>query len=246
MRWLSNPKVKLALFVNGLYFLSFYAPPSPYDARPYLLKKPRASLAERPSHAPPAGVPEYVPLPPPSAPSRAAAYESGGMLHVSLSKDLTLVKRPGRTLLLSPFFSVRTYPPEEPGFVRLNFIIYTGKETSCPGGCPLTITADGETLWALAESPAPPSNTSGWSRKRFPPSSGTLGDGRVLETMAAESLAAEMPYNLFLDMLSAKSVIIKLGPDRVELTADQIEALRDMHRRIPQPGPPPTAVPDYD
>ena len=39
-------------------------------------------------------------------------------------------------------------------------------------------------------------------------------------------------------MISAKRVVVRLGPDRVELTADQIEALRDMHRCLPQPPAP--------
>ena len=236
MHWLSKPKVKLALFVNALYLLTFFTPPSPPNTRRHLLAHTRRPPAVRHS---PVGLPEYVPLPPPSAPSRAAAYESGGMLHVSLSKDLTLVKRPGRELRLSPFFSAPAYPPNEPEFVRLSFILYTDKET-CPGDCPLTITADGATMWPLTEAADPRFNTHGWRRERVPHTSSKLPDGSVVETLATESFHTEMSYETFLDMLSAKRVIIKLGPDRVELTADQIEALRDMHRRLPQP--PPTGV----
>lgn len=238
MSWLSNPKVKLALYVNGLYLLSFYAPLSPRDTTPHFLTQAREKVVR---HSAPVGMPDYVPLPPPSAPGRATAYESGGMLHVSLSKDLTLVQRPGRTLLLSPSFAAPKYPPGEPDFMRLSFIIYADRET-CPGDCSLTIDADGETRWALADPPDPRFNTYTWRRDRVPHSSSTLDDGRVVETMAAESFTAEMPYDVFLDVVSAKRVIIKLGPDRVELTADQIEALRDMHRRLPPPPPPPSTV----
>jgi hypothetical protein len=237
MSWLSNPKVKLALYVNGLYFLSFYMPPSPHKDRPHFFAQAREQAARRPA---PAGLPDYVPLPPPSAPSRATAYESGGLLHVSLSKDLTLVKRRGRTLLLSPSFSARSYPPNEPDFVRLNFIVYADKET-CPGDCPLTITADGATLWPFTEAPDPRFNTYTLRRESVPHSSSRLEDGGVVETLAAESFTAEMFYETFLDMISAKRIIVRLGPDRVELTADQIEALRDMHRRLPQP--PPSSTP---
>lgn len=241
MKWLSHPKVKLALYVNGLYFLSFFAPPSPHHARPHFLDQARASLADRPPHASPARPPEYVPLPPPSAPSRATAFESGGMLHVSLSQDLMLVKRPGRTLLLSPSFNARTYPPGEPDFARLSFVVYADKET-CPDDCPLFITADGATLWPFTGAHDPRFNTYTWKRERVPHSSSKLPDGSVVETLAAESFTAEMFYETFLDMLSAKRVIIRLGPDKVELTVDQIEALRDMHRRLPQPPPPPTGL----
>lgn len=234
MKWLSKPKVKLALYVNGLYFLSFYAPLSPPDTPPRFFAHAREKVARR---AAPAGQPDYVPLPPPAPPSRAAAYESGGMLHVSLSKDLTLVKRPGRTLLLSPFFSARAYPPDAPDFVRLKFILYADKET-CPTHCPLTITADGVTMLPLTAADDPRFNV--WRRESLPRSSSKLEDGRVVETVAAESFTAEMSYETFLDMISAKRVIVRLGPDKVELTADQIEALRDMHRRLPQPPPPPS------
>jgi hypothetical protein len=234
MHWLSNPKVKLALLVNGLYFLSFYTPSSPHNARPHFFAQAREEVSRRRA---PVGLPDYVPLPPPSAPGRAAAYESGGMLHVSLSKDLTLVKRPGRTLLLSPSFSAPAYPPGEPEFVRFNFILYSDEET-CPADCPLTITADGETLWTIAKAEDPRFNTYGWRRERVPHSSSKLQDGRVVETLAAESFDAVLFYETFIDMLSAKRVIIGLGPDRVELTADQIEALREMHRRLPQPSAP--------
>lgn len=242
--WLSNPKVKLALCVNGLYLLSLYAPSSPHKDRPHLLAHARQSQAERVAsrdYAVPAGQPEYVPLPPPSGPSRATAYQSGGLLHVSLSKDLTLVQRPDRTLLLSPSFSASTYPSEEPGSVRLNFIVYSDKET-CPADCPLTIKADGVSVWPDYTRAGTLSHSPGWQRERVPRSTTKLTDGQVVETMAAESLSVNISYEQFLDTISAQRVIVGLGPDRVELTADQIEALRDMHRRLPEP--PPTTLSD--
>lgn len=234
MHWLSKPKVKLALFVNALYLLTFFTPPSPPNKRRHLLAHTRRPSVVR--HAP-AGLPEYVPLPPPSAPSRAASYESSGMLHVSLSKDLTLVKRPGRELLLSPFFSVRPYPSEEPESVRLRFILFSDKGT-CPGDCPLTIVADGETLWPVGEPADPRFNAYGWRRGNVPHTSSTREDGLVIETKAAESFEVQIPYDVFIRIISARRVIVRLGPYRVELTAEQVEALRDMHRRLPQPPPP--------
>lgn len=237
MSWLSSPKVRLALIVNGLYFISLFTPAS-HHSRPHLFAHAREMRAEReatsaqPEYAPPPG---YIPLPPTSAPSHATAYQSGGQLHVSLSKDLTLVKRPGRTLLLSPSFNAPLNPSGEPDAVRLNFIIYSDKE-ACPGDCPLTINADGSTVWTSYSH----GNSPGWQRERerVPHTSEKLADGQVVETMGGESLSTMMSYKEFIDMISAKRVIIRLGPDWVELTADQIEALRDMHRRLPQPPPP--------
>src|SRR5215207_742119 len=239
MSWFSSPKVRLALIVNGLYFLSLFTTPWSHHKRPGFFERARATRAARPERAALLAQPEHVPLPPPSAPSRASAYESGGLLHVSLTKDLTLVRRPGRTLLLSPSFSVRTYPREEENFkepnaVLLNFIIYADGET-CPSDCPLTIAADDMVVWPNYARAGAPAYSPVWKRERVPHSSTKSADGQVVETMAAESLSMRISYEQFLDTISARRVVVKLGPDRVELTADQIEALRDMHRRLPQP-----------
>ena len=230
MSWLSSPKVRLALIVNGLYLFSHFTPTIPYT-RPRLFAHTRVPPAER------AAQPFYVPLPPPSAPSRASANESGGFLNVSLTKDLTLVRLPGRTVLLSPSLSVRTYPPEEPNSVLFNFIIYADKET-CPDNCLLNITADGKPVWSLDTSAGTPAYSPGWKRERVPHSATKLADGRLVESMAAESLSMSIPYEQFVAMVSAKRVVIRLGTDRAELTNDQLDALREMHRRLPQPLPP--------
>ncbi|HEX8147213.1 MAG TPA: hypothetical protein VF591_08550 [Pyrinomonadaceae bacterium] len=229
MHWLASSKVRLALIVNGLYFISLFTTPSPRHARPRFFAQARQQVQAR--RAAEATQPGYVPLPPPTAPSSASAYESGGMLHVSLDKDLTLVKKPGRTVLLLPSFGASKVSAAGPESVLLNFIIYSDKE-ACPGDCPLTINADGVTVWTSYSFGA------GWQRERAPGSSSTLADGSVVETLAAESLSTNVKYDNFIDIISARRVIIRLGSDRVELTADQIEALRDMHRRLPQPPPP--------
>jgi hypothetical protein len=230
MKWLSSPKVRLALIVNGIYFISlFAASPPPRYGRPDFFAQARARRAAAP--------PQQVRLPPPTAPSRAAAFESGGVLSVRLKEDLTLVDRPGRTVLLSPSYGAVTYENESPSSVLLNFIIYSDKE-ACPGDCPLTIAADGKVVWPDYRRADTPGYSRGWQRERVPYSSTESADGRVVETMAAESLSMSISYGQFLDTISATRVIIKLGPDRVELTAEQIEALRDMHRRLPQPPPP--------
>ena len=235
MRCLSSPKVRLALIVNGLYFISLVTPTTPHT-RPRLFAHAREPWNK--SASPSAPQPDHVPPAPPIAAYRASAYESGGLLHVSLTKDVTLVQRPGRKVLFSPSFSAPTRPPAEPDSVLLNFIIHAGEQT-CPNDCPLTITADGVTVWTSYSHGDSP----GWQRERVPYSSAKLDDGRVVETLAAESLSTRMSYGAFINMISAKRVIVRLGPDWIELTADQIEALRDMHRRLPQP--PPTAADSY-
>ncbi len=240
MSWLSSPKVRLALIVNGLYFISIFTPTTPHT-RPRFFAHARESRAERVAnrdYAIPDAQPDYVPPPPPPAPSRASAFESGSLLHVSLKNDLTLVKRHDRKLLLSPSFNARTFPPAEPQSVLLNFILYTTADgKSCPGNCPLTIKADEEEVWPARSGIHPGKHSYSLKRESVPHSSDKLEDGRVVETMAAESFSAEIPYDKFLDIISARRVVVRLGPDWVELTADQIEALRDMQRRLPQPPP---------
>ncbi len=231
MSWLSSPKVRLALIVNGLYFISIFTPTMPHT-RPRFFERARAT---REARAMPVARPGYVPLPPPAAPSRASAFQSGNLLHVSLNDDLMLLKRPGRKLLLSPSFSARTSPPADPQSVLLNFILYTTADgESCPDNCPLTIKADEEVVWPERSALDPGEHSYSWKRESVPHSSEKLEDGRVVETMAAESFSAEIPYDKFLDIISARRVVVRLGPDRVELNADQIEALRDMQRRLPQ------------
>ncbi|HEX8188718.1 MAG TPA: hypothetical protein VF586_10220 [Pyrinomonadaceae bacterium] len=228
MHWLASPKVRLALIVNGLYFISLFTTPSPHRTRPHFFAQAREQVQVQ--RAAGAMQPVYVPLPPPTAPSRASAFDAGGMLHVSLNNDLTLVKKPGRTVLLSPSFSA-SKAAAGPETVLLNFIIYSDK-VACPDDCPLTINADGVTVWTSYSFGAT------WQRERVPGSSSALADGRVVETLAAESWSTNVKYDNFIDIISARRVIIRLGSDWVELTADQIEALRDMHRCLPQPPPP--------
>lgn len=243
MFWLSSPKVRLALIVNGLYFISVFTPTTPHT-RSSFFERARASRGG--DHAMTAAQPDYVPLPPPSATSRASAFESGGLLHVSLNNDLTLVKRPDHRLVLSPSFSAPTSPPAEPQSALLNFILYTtSDQETCPGDCPLTVKADDEIVWPKRSAIAPGGHTYSWKRGSVPHSSVQLEDGRVVETMGAESFSAEVPYETFLDIISAKRVFVRLGPNWVELTDDQIEALRDMHRRLPPLPPPPDDSDSY-
>ena len=235
MSWLSSPKVRLALIVNGLYFISLFTPTAQHG-RPDFFARARATRAER---SVPTVQADPAMFPPPSAQSRASASESGGHLHVSLNDDLTLVDRPGHKLVLSPSFNASAYPPAEPKSVLLNFILYTNADAlTCPGSCPLAIKADAEVVWPERSAIDPGGHSYSWKRESVPHSSDRLEDGRVVESMAAESFSAEIPYGKFLDIISARRVVVRLGADWVELNTEQLEALRDMHRRLPRQSPP--------
>jgi hypothetical protein len=235
MSWLSSPKVRLALIVNGLYFISLFTPTARHG-RPDFFARARATQAGR---SVPTVQPDPAMFPPPSGPSRTSAFESGGHLHVSLNDDLTLVNRPGHKLVLSPSFDASAYPPAEPKSVLFNFILYTNADAeTCPGSCPLTIKADAEVVWPERFAIDPSGHSYSWKRESVPHSSDKLEDGGVVETMGAELFSAEIPYDTFLDIISARSVVVRLGPDWVELSTEQMEALRDMHRRLPRQSPP--------
>ena len=224
MNWFFRPKVQLGLFVN-LVFVIFTLFSSADGGRPRVRVHPDAPA--------PVAVP-YAPPPPPAAPSRAYVVESGGRVNVLLTDDLTLVKKPGRTLVLSPSFAASTSPTGPPPAVTLRFIIFSD-EDACTGACMFVINADGAHVW---ESAARGTFSTGWTRAKIPATSTTLGDGQVARTLAAETLTTQIPYDTFFDIINAKRVVLSLGPDKAELTRDQIEALRDMHRKVAPPSEP--------
>jgi hypothetical protein len=239
MSWLSSPKVRLGLIVNGLYFISLFTPATPHT-RPRLFAHAREpvvvadSMFVPPAPAPPA----TVPFAPPSPRSRAAAYESGSLRHVSLDNDLRLVTRPGRALLLAVNFSAPTNPPAVPEFVYFTFHLYTD-EQACPYNCQLNIIADSMTL-------SPEYARSGAAPRTQGLSPGLQGGGAqqpsarpeddpIFSAQFLDWVGAKISYEEFVKIVMAKQVRIRLGPDWVELSADQMEALRDMQRRIPRP-----------
>lgn len=226
MRWLLKPKILLGLFVNFVFvlFTCVTSVTSTHSERP----RPYAFKTTIPAPVP------YAPLPPPAAPSGATVVDlGGGRATVSLSKDMTLVRKPGRTLLFSPSLNISTRPAEPPTTVTLSFIIFSDKE-ACPGACMLVINADGS---HVLESAAAGTFSTGWTRVKNPAANMTLPGGQVAVTLAAETLTTQIPYEMFLYIISARRVVLSLGPDKVELTHDQIEALRDMHRRVAPPPP---------
>ncbi|HWS87449.1 MAG TPA: hypothetical protein VN282_10815 [Pyrinomonadaceae bacterium] len=226
MRCLSSPKVRLALIVNGLYFISLLTPPTPHT-RPRLFA--RASSRTPPIHAPLA--------PPDTAPAKAAVnyVNNFDQLDVYLTNDLTLVRKPGHTLLFSPTFTTKASVREQPRSVLLRFVSFSEKQFYTER-TPLLISANGAYKWndtAQIVYGPPRTNTGRHSVT-------TDAGGSVVETVGVE-----IPYDTFLEIISARRVIVELGEDTAELNSEQIEALRDMHRRLPQQpeDPPPPADP---
>ena len=85
------------------------------------------------------------------------------------------------------------------------------------------------------ESAASGTFSTGWTREKVPATTATLDDGQVVNTLAVETLTTEIPFETFVETISAKRVVLSFGPDSVELTHDQIEALREMYRRATPP-----------
>lgn len=230
MNSLLKQKVLLGVIVNGAYLLFCLGSPSPYrPPRAYSPPSPEGRELAAPVRELP-----YVPLPPPAKASKAKTFyvHASNQLLVYLTNDLTLVRRHGHRLSLSPTFSVKNQSREAPRSVLLRFVSFS-REQFFSEDTPLVITADGALKWPhgwgderSGESPQQPGN-------KLPYSVEAGEDGGVVET-----LGTEIPYEDFIEIISARRVIVSLGRDRVELTADQIEALRDMHRQLPQPPPP--------
>jgi hypothetical protein len=232
MSWLSSPRVRLALIVNGLYFISIFTPTPPHT-RPRLFARAGERRDARFSTKTP---PAYAPLAPPSSATSKAATNSVkdyDQLDVYLTNDLTLVRKAGHTLLFSPTFTTRMSVAEPPRSVLLRFISFS-EEQVYSEKTPLLISTNGrykwDDSWDVVYGPAR-TNTGRHSVT-------TNDEGRVVETVGVE-----LPYETFLEIISARQIIIELGPDQVELNADQVEALRGMHRLLPQQLEDPTMPP---
>ena len=223
MRWLSSPKVRLALIVNGLYFISLLTPP----AAP---TRPRLFARADGYHGSSKRAPVVATLPPPSAPSKATTYvaKQFDQLDVYLTDDLTLVSRPGHRLMLSPTFTTRASKPEPPDSVLLRFISFSDERT-LSNTTPLIIIADGKDKFE--------ERVHLWYGGNAVPQ---IDGGQVVE-----GVGVELPYDVFVEVSRAKEVIVELGPDRVRLAAEQIEALQDMHRRLAAQQLPPDEADTY-
>lgn len=231
MHWLSSPKVRLALLVNGLYLFSLVSPPPHWwRARVFPHTFGERAGYEVGYERRPREWPAYAPLPPAAGPSRAMTYRGEGtnQVEVYLTKDLTLVEQPGHTLLLSPIYTADADAAEPPATILLRFVSFSRAQVY-EDDSPLHVFADGALVWPASPllSGARPSD----QRARHSATDGE--DGRVVETVGES-----MPYELFVELVSASSVSIQLGPDKVELSPEQIEALRDLHRKLPRPNRP--------
>lgn len=235
MHWLSNPKVRLALIVNGLYFISLLTPTTP-QAPSRLLARTFEYSAPRETEAKSRVI--FPRLPASKGPSQAATWvnKSQNQLDVYLANDLTLVQRPGYRLQLSPAFTTKASSPEAPPTVLLRFVSYSDEPTNLRSDR-LLIEADGVTMW---DDPAG-LRYGGNAVRRSDTDEDKGGDGGVVETRGVN-----LPYGVFFGLLNSRKVSIQFGADVFDLTAAQLEALRDMHRCLPQSPdspPPPAAAP---
>jgi hypothetical protein len=187
------------------------------------------------------GVTSLPPPPPPTSASprqsRAFTFDEDGRTKVSLYYDLTLVKRPGFQLTLSPSFSMRKNPPMELSNFSLRFMRFSDdKDRGCLDDCRLAISADGERVWPRGEGKRTPPQPQ-WEREVVPHTSTMTSDGRALETTAGDILTTHVPYDVFTEIITAGRVTVTLGADTVVLTTEQTEALRDMYRKLAESKP---------
>ncbi|MET0626646.1 MAG: hypothetical protein ABW250_27180 [Pyrinomonadaceae bacterium] len=226
--WLYSSKVRLGLLVNGLYLLSLALPShSQVGGRPYAYTY-REWTENRTSPPPPTA---YPPLPAARGESKAETnyVQSADQLDVYLKRDLMLVDVSGHTLLLSPTFSTSGRRAETPRTALLRFVSFSSTQVF-DNNSPMVITADGTELWRYGTDSGADATPSG---AKVLHSVTRDEEGRVVET-----IGHEVPYEVFYNMLVAEHVDITLGRDSVELNTAQVEALRDMHRRIDNYPPP--------
>lgn len=224
--WLSSSKMRLGLLVNGLYLLSLFLPShSQVGGRSYVhtYERPTFETSGRPAGAVLARMPPVVVnLPPPTGPMQATSYSDkrAGSDIFYLDKDLTLLEKRGNRLLLSPSFTVRSDGSPEP--VLLQFISYSEEHVLSTDNM-FSITADGRQVWPSYGPDGDPT----WNGRRdelVPPFVTEAEDGVI------ENVSKTIPYEVFAKAIGAKSVALSIGPHVLKLKAEQLEALRDMHR----------------
>jgi hypothetical protein len=219
---LSNPKVRLGLLVNGLYLLSLVLPPLLSDrAYPSVYADRRSG-----DSATPGRLPVYVSLPPPAGTLKATSHHDTGGFNVYLEQDLTLSGARGSRLLLSPIFTLRENE-ETPNSVLFRFVSFSDEQL-LSNGDKLVISADGQQVWPTYREDGAPVWES-WAEDTIPPFVTPAEQGGVVE-----NVGKTIPYEVFADVIRAKRVVFNLGPHLVELSAGQLEALRDLHRLIPR------------
>jgi len=213
MEWLFKPKVQLGLFVN-FAFVMFTLISSSAGAGTNVRHVPVAERRE-PAAAPAEAAFRYVPLPPRLGPSQAASFrdQRTGQIIVYATREFTLVKKDGRALTLWPIFYATGPSITPPRKVLLRFTS-TAPARFYSDECELEINAE-EGANISAALPVTHDRTS---------TGGTQG---VIETMAQD-----IPYPLFLKLVTSKRVTIKVGGEEMALTEAQLNAMRDMQRCI--------------
>ena len=224
--WLSSSKVRLGLLINGLYFISLAFPSSP---PPYARARTSAHTYEkRAERLRSKKAPAYAPLTTTTVSGLSVAethyWREQDQLDVYLTNDLTLVRRRGHTLLLSPTYATKVLKPGRPHSVLLRFVSFS-HEQFFDRNSPFVITADGVERWRYGA--RGPGDETPWNAKALY-SAAFDDNGQVVET-----LGHELPYDIFVQVVGARRVMIELGDDMVELTPQQMESLRDMHRHLP-------------
>lgn len=232
MEWLFKPKVQLGLLVNFIFVMFTLVSSSAGSHRQVtrVVVEERHGLAAVESNsaeprpvesrpAPPAATVEgpfrYVQLPPRVGPSQATSRrdQNTGELSVYPTREFTLVNKDGRTLTLWPIFYVSSPSITPPRKVLLRFTSNAPKQVY-GGVCELKIGTESDSnLW-----PA-----------RKVASDITL---KVDTKSVVETMAADIPYPIFLKLVTSKRVTLRVGGEEVTLTESQLSALRDMQRCV--------------
>jgi hypothetical protein len=187
--WLKRPPVLLLGIAFNVAYLTYLAFSGASDGRP-------ATFA----HKAPNG----------AAPKVLSYYSRDvNQTIVYPAEDLILISEPGRTLLLSPIFTVPGAAPAAPEAVHLRFYSFFGKPRYAFGRR-LRITVDGKDVWSSADA-------------IYSANAGEHGE-------VVESLRAEMPFGKFARAARGGVVKIIVGLEEIELSWGQLQALRRMRQ----------------
>ena len=234
MHWLSSPRVRLGLLVNGLYLLSLFTQTPPQRTRACTFVRSSGCDTGRLCSTSP---PEYAPLAPQTGALKAKRdYRlESGQYRISLTRDLLLARERGYTLLLSPMYYTEVLN-ERPFSVVMLFTSYS-HEQHYDGDSAFVINADGVEVWRSGQ--RGPGDETPWHAR-------ALHSAKLDENnQVFETFGQEIPNDIFARMARARRVTFELGPDTVKLTTEQLAALREMSILLPHTSPPPPGA-DYN
>jgi len=221
MEWLYKPKVQFGLFVN-LAFVMFtlgspYAGTVTYLTCVTVEGRDGSAAAERPEPAAEvaAATFRYVPLPPRLGRPQATSFrdQNTGQISVYATREFTLVNKNGRTLTLWPIFYVTGPSITPPRKVLLRFTS-SAPERFYSDECELEISAESGANFSAV----------------LPVSHDRITTGGAQSV--AETLVQDIPYPVFLKLVTSKRVTFKVGDEEIALTETQLNALRDMQRCV--------------